>query len=201
MVIFLSFVGMESSPNEKRNFLIRNLLRGFLFLFVLLAVFWLFEKIFSEAERETWFGSIYDNPPLVIILFIGSEILFGIIPPEVFMLWSLQTGHLGDYLFSLGILSLISYAAGFFNFTIGHWLKNKEIMVRVNQSWMHKYMLLFKKYGSYLVVVASITPLPFSAIALLSGAGNLSPSKYLLFSLFRIPRFFLYGLVIWQYGE
>lgn len=189
--LFPSFVGMESTPKEKRSFLFRNLLRGFLFLIVLIAIFLLFEKVFSEAQREVWFGQIYDNPLLVISVFVGSEILFGIIPPEVFMLWTLRTEHMGGYLFSLGLLSIISYAAGVLNFSIGYWIKNKKILVRLDHPWIHKYMILFEKYGSYLVIVASISPLPFSAIALLSGAGNLHPRKYLLFSLLRILRFFV----------
>ena len=57
---------------------------------------------------------------------------------------------------------------------------------------------MFDQYGGYLVIVASVTPIPFSAVALLAGAGGLDKTKYLLNSLFRILRYFVYAYILWQ---
>lgn len=189
---------MEVSPAEKRNFLIRQLLRGLLFLAFLIGLFLMFNKIFPEELRERWFSSIYDNTKLVIAVFVGSEILFGIIPPEVFMLWAFRTGHLGNYYLSIGVLSIISYFAGSFNFFLGRRIKDTLLFIKIRRLWLRKSLLLFEKYGEYLVIVASVTPIPFSAIALLSGAGNLDPRKYLKYSLWRIVRFFVYAFILYQ---
>lgn len=189
---------MEVSPVEKRNFLIRQLLRGLLFLAFLIGLFLMFNKIFPEELRERWFSSIYDNTKLVIAVFVGSEILFGIIPPEVFMLWAFRTGHLGNYYLSIGVLSVISYFAGSFNFFLGRRIKDTLLFIKIRRLWLRKSLLLFEKYGEYLVIVASVTPIPFSAIALLSGAGNLDPRKYLKYSLWRIVRFFVYAFILYQ---
>lgn len=189
---------MEVSPVEKRNFLIRQLLRGLLFLAFLIGLFLMFNKIFPEELRERWFSSIYDNTKLVIAVFVGSEILFGIIPPEVFMLWAFRTGHLGNYYLSIGVLSIISYFAGSFNFFLGRRIKDTLLFIKIRRLWLRKSLLLFEKYGEYLVIVASVTPIPFSAIALLSGAGNLDPRKYLKYSLWRIVRFFVYAFILYQ---
>lgn len=189
---------MEVSTAEKRSFLIRQLLRGLLFLVVLIGLFLIFNKIFPEELRERWFSSIYDNTKLVIAVFVGSEILFGIIPPEVFMLWAFRTGHLGNYYLSIGLLSIISYLAGIFNFFLGRRIKDTLLFIKIRRLWLRKSLLLFEKYGEYLVIVASVTPIPFSAIALLSGAGNLDPRKYLKFSLWRIVRFFVYAFILYQ---
>lgn len=189
---------MEVSPAEKRSFLIRQLLRGLLFLAVLIGLFLIFNKIFPEELRERWFSSIYDNTKLVIAVFVGSEILFGIVPPEVFMLWAFRTGHLGNYYLSIGVLSIISYLAGVFNFFLGRRIKDTLLFIKIRRLWLRKSLLLFEKYGEYLVIVASVTPIPFSAIALLSGAGNLDPRKYLKFSLWRIVRFFVYAFILYQ---
>lgn len=59
-------------------------------------------------------------------------------------------------------------------------------------------MKLFEQYGAFLIIVASVSPLPFSAIALLSGAGGLERSTYLKYSLLRIVRFFVYAYILWQ---
>lgn len=181
---------------ERRQFLLNNLLKGLFYLVLLVGVFLLLRQFSTEDQRYAWFGPIYDNAVLVISLFILSEILFGIIPPEVFMLWSLETGMIGPYFFSIGILSLISYGAGFLNFNIGRWIRDKNWINRARFPRLKKYMRLFEKFGGYLVVVASLTPLPFSAISLLSGMGGLLPRNYLLLSLFRILRYFLYALIL-----
>lgn len=181
---------------ERRQFLLNNLLKGLFYLVLLVGVFLLLRQFSTEDQRYAWFGPIYDNAILVISLFVLSEILFGIIPPEVFMLWSLETGMIGPYFFSIGILSLISYGAGFLNFNVGRWVRDKNWINRSRFPRLKKYMRLFEKFGGYLVVVASLTPLPFSAISLLSGMGGLLPRKYLLLSLFRILRYFLYALIL-----
>lgn len=112
---------------EKLRFLAKNLLKGFLYLGILVVLFFLLRQYFSEQERQEWFGVIYNNPYLVMTVFIGSEVLFGIIPPEVFMLWSLETGWIGPYFWSVGLLSIISYAAGYFNFNLGLLLNHRTM--------------------------------------------------------------------------
>ncbi|MFD2200125.1 VTT domain-containing protein [Shivajiella indica] len=183
---------------EKGKFLIENILKGLLYLGILVALFFLIRQNFTEEQRLEWFGSIYNNPKLVMTVFVGSEILFGIVPPEVFMLWSLETGWIGPYFTSIGILSVISYCAGFFNFTIGQLINHHSSFMQSKNKYMSKYRSMFSKYGSYLVVVASVSPIPFSAIALLGGAGGMSRREYLLYSLWRILRFFVYAYIIWK---
>ncbi|MCC5936138.1 MAG: hypothetical protein JJU34_02540 [Lunatimonas sp.] len=189
---------MEISKQEKRAFLIRQILKGFLFLAILIFTFLAFEKLFPASEREAWFGSIYDNIPLVVSIFIASEVLFGIIPPEIFMLWALRTGHLGQYFVGIGILALISYLAGAFNFNLGKWIRNTRFFIKIRRLWLKKSLALFEKFGGYLIIVASLTPLPFSAIALLSGAGNVSPRTYYLNSIWRIFRYFAYAFILYE---
>jgi len=184
--------------NEKTDFLVKNILKGFFFLAVLVLIFYLLRKGTTEEDRMLWFGSIYNNPMLVLAVFVGSEIIFGIIPPEIFMLWSMETGYLGPYFLSIGTLSLISYAAGFLNFTIGKFLKGKVSWLNGDNKYLKKYHKMFDQYGGYLVIVASVTPIPFSAVSLLAGAGGLDKTKYLLNSLFRILRYFVYAYILWQ---
>ncbi|MCH6199591.1 VTT domain-containing protein [Aquiflexum sp. LQ15W] len=184
--------------NEKTDFLVKNILKGFFFLAILVLIFYLLRKGTTEEDRMLWFGSIYNNPMLVLAVFVASEIIFGIIPPEIFMLWSMETGYFGPYFISIGTLSLISYAAGFLNFTIGKFLKGKVSWLNGENKFLKKYQKMFDQYGGYLVIVASVTPIPFSAVSLLAGAGGLDKTKYLLNSLFRILRYFVYAYILWQ---
>lgn len=177
--------------------MIRSILRGFLYLGILVGLFFLIRNALSEDERLEWFGSIYNNPYLVMLVFVGSEILFGIIPPEIFMLWSFETGMIGPYFFSIGILSIISYAAGYLNFNVGRLIQHNSGFLKSRNKFVRKYVNLFTKYGGFLVIVASVSPLPFSAIALLSGAGGLDRSTYIKYSLLRIVRYFVYAYILW----
>jgi len=193
-----NFTNKKPLIGIKGRFLIRNILRGFLYLGILVALFFLIRNALSEDERMEWFGAIYNNTYLVMMVFVGSEILFGIIPPEIFMLWSLETGWIGPYFLSIGILSVISYAAGYFNFNAGRLIKRNSGFLKSRNKFVRKYMKLFEQYGAFLIIVASVSPLPFSAIALLSGAGGLERSTYLKYSLLRIVRFFVYAYILWQ---
>lgn len=182
--------------NERGIFLVKNILKGFFYLGLLILAFLILKNTIGEEQRQIWFGAIYDNPPMVISVYVVSEILFGIIPPEVFMLWSLETGHMGTYLVSIGILAVISYAAGFANFSLGRLLKNNGKIMAIKNRFIRKQINLFKKYGPFLMIVASVSPVPFSATALLCGAGGMRPRIYLLYSLLRILRFFVYGIIL-----
>jgi membrane protein YqaA with SNARE-associated domain len=183
---------------EKGKFLIKNILKGFLYLGILVIIFFIIRESFSEEQRLEWFGSIYNSPKLVMTIFVGSEILFGIIPPEIFMLWSLETGWIGPYFVSIGILSVISYGAGFFNFSMGKLINQRSSFLKSKNKFISKYRTMFFKYGAYMVIVASVSPIPFSAIALLGGAGGMAKKEYLLYSLLRIVRFFVYAYIIWR---
>lgn len=182
---------------DKGRFLIRNIFRGFIYLGILIALFFLIRNALAEEQRMEWFGVIYNNPYLVMMVFVGSEILFGIIPPEIFMLWSLEMGLIGPYYISIGMLAIISYAAGYFNFNLGRLIKRNSGFLRSRNKFVRKYMKLFDQYGAFLVIVASVSPLPFSAIALLSGAGGMDRQKYLKYSLLRILRFFVYAYILY----
>jgi membrane protein YqaA with SNARE-associated domain len=189
---------VEGNVKAKRlRFLMKNLLKGFLYLGILVILFYLIRQQFSEQERLQWFGTIYNNPYLVIVVYVGSEIFFGIIPPEIFMLWSWETGWIGPYFSSVGLLSVISYSAGYLNFNFGLIINHRIHSLKSKNRFIQKYMDLFSQYGAFLVVVASTTPLPFSLIALLGGAAGLEKRKYIVYSLLRILRFFVYAYVLW----
>ena len=196
--VSLSMSHPPSPQKEKIRFFVTQLLKGFLYFAILVGIFFLVQKALPEAQRAALFGKIYDNPALVLTVYALSEIFFGIIPPEVFMLWSFRTGYLGPYFFSVGIMGIASYAIGFFNFKIGQLINHRTKLAQSQHRLVRKYLDLFGKYGAFMVVVAALTPVPFSAISLLSGSGGVGQKKYLLYSLTRILRYFIYGYILWM---
>lgn len=182
---------------DRRKFLLRNLLRGFLWLAVIVIAF-IYARKNYDFTLEAVLGPVYDRPTVVYFIFLASEVIFGIIPPEFFMIWSLRSEILSNYINNIIALSAISYVAGIIGFGIGAYLKNTRFYRIMKIRVFGKFEKHLNNYGGFLVVVASLTPLPFSGIAMLVGSVHYSFKKYLWFSLFRFLRFLAYGIVIWE---
>lgn len=182
---------------DRRRFLIRNLVKGFIWLAVIVIGYIFLRKNYNFS-LETILGPVYDQPTIVYSIFLGSEIIFGIIPPEFFMIWSLRTEDLGNYTENVIALSAISYVAGVAGFLIGEYLNNTHFYKEMKKRVFGKFEKHLNNYGGFLVIVAALTPIPFSGIAMLVGSVHYSFRKYLWFSLFRFLRFLVYGIIIWE---
>lgn len=182
---------------DKQKFLIRNLARGLMWLTAIVVLYVVARKYFNFS-MEAVLGPVYDNPVLVYSIFLSSEVIFGIIPPEFFMIWSLRAGIVSLYIKNVISLALISYLAGAIGFFIGQYLNNTQFYKQTKKRVFGKFEKHLNNYGGFLVIVAALTPIPFSGIAMLVGSVKYSFRKYLLFSLFRFVRFTAYSIVIWE---
>lgn len=172
-------------------------MRGFLWLAVIVFGYVYLHKTYNFT-LEAILGPVYDQPTVVYMIFLASEVIFGIIPPEFFMIWSLRSESLFIYVNNIIGLSVISYIAGIIGFGIGAYLKNTQFYRQMKKRVFGKFEKHLNNYGGFLVVVAAITPIPFSGIAMLVGSVHYSFRKYLWFSLFRFLRFVVYGVIIWE---
>lgn len=186
--------------NKKREetiFLIKNLLKGFLWLAIIVAAY-LFLKDKIDIDSIEWLKPIYDKPFLIYFIFIISEILVGIFPPEMFMIWATRLNLINEYIFSIFILTVISYAAGIIGYWIGRYFNTARYYRLLKRRFFGQYEKYLIRFGGFLIIVAALTPLPFSGIAMLVGSIRYSFKKYLYFSAFRFLRFIAYSYVIWQ---
>lgn len=182
---------------DRRRFLLKNLLRGLLWLAVIVVAF-IYARKNYDFSLETILGPVYDQPTVIYLIFLASEVIFGILPPEFFMIWSLRSGVLINYINNIIALSTISYIAGVIGFGIGVYLKNTQFYKGMKKRVFGKFEKHLNMYGGFLVIVAALTPLPFSGIAMLVGSVHYPFKKYLWFSLFRFLRFLVYGIIIWE---
>ena len=187
----------NKSLPDRRRFLLRNLLRGFIWLIVIVGGYFIARK-YLNFSLEDVLGPVYEKPRVVYTIFLASEVIFGIIPPEFFMIWSLRTEVLSNYINNIIALSTISYAAGVIGFMIGQYLNSTAFFKATKKRVFGKFEKHLNHYGGFLVIVAAITPLPFSGIAMLVGSVKYSFRKYLLFSLFRFARFIAYSIIVWE---
>ncbi|MFY0675558.1 MAG: VTT domain-containing protein [Bacteroidia bacterium] len=180
------------------QFLLRNVFKGLLVLAVFILVFILFRK-FAGANYIEWFNQL--SPALVFTVYTFSEILFGIITPEIFMAWGIEQGDWKTYVRILTGLTLISYAAGYMNYWVGRLFRSVTIVRWFLMKRMKKYSAYLNRFGGFLIIVASTTPLPFAAICLLVGSTNYSHKKFVMYSLFRLARYAIYGFLVWKAGS
>jgi len=179
------------------RFLLRNLIKGFLWLGVIIIAF-VYIKENVDVNYYAWLEPIYQNIFLIYTIYSLSELIFGILPPELFMIWAATKFELLNYVFQITFFATLSYFAGIIGFLIGEFL-NKSLFFRLSKKRIlgryEKYML---EYGGFLIIVAAVTPIPFSGIAMLMGSIKYSFRKYLWFSLLRFLRFFVYAYIIWE---
>lgn len=182
---------------EKYQFFFRNLAKGFLWLGVLIGGFILFKKYVS-IDYLDWLKPVYQRPVVVYLIYSASEILFGIIPPEIFMMWALRSGSVSVYVQHMSLLSVISYGAGVLGFLIGRYLKHTQFFMIFKKRVFGKYEKYLYRFGAFIIIVAAVTPLPFSGVSMLIGSVEFPFKKYLLFALTRFLRFVVYSFIIWE---
>ena len=182
---------------KKSAFFFRNLLRGLIWLAVIIAVFW-FLKNKVDVNYLAWLEPVYSNSAIVILIYTLSEILIGIIPPEVFMIWALQNGSVFAYSVLILMLAVLSYMAGLIGYFFGRYLNTTLLYRFIRRKFLRKMERMLNLYGLYIIIVAALTPLPFSGVSMLVGSVKYPLKKYILYSLFRFARFTIYSWFIWK---
>ncbi|MFZ9044260.1 MAG: YqaA family protein [Cyclobacteriaceae bacterium] len=186
-----------TSQSEKTKFLLSNLLKGLIWLVVIVAGYF-FAKKYYDFELELLLGPLYEKPVAIFAIFLTSEIVFGIIPPELFMLWSLRDEVLILYIQNIAALALMSYFSGILGYFIGSYFNSTLIYRFIRRNYLGKYEKMFNNYGGFLILVAALTPIPFSGICMLVGAVNYSKRKFFWISMSRFIRFIVYAFIIWE---
>ncbi|MFY0687838.1 MAG: VTT domain-containing protein [Cyclobacteriaceae bacterium] len=183
--------------SDRAKFLLRNLLKGLLWLAVLVTAY-IYVKRNYGFDLEVIMGPLYEQPVAIFSIFLISEVVFGIIPPEFFMIWSLRHEALSLYIENVLALTLISYAAGMIGYYLGSKFGGSKWYRLLKMKVFGKFEKHFNQYGGFLVVVAALTPLPFSGICMLVGAVKYNFRRFVWISMMRFVRFIAYAFVIWE---
>lgn len=187
----------EEQEETPSRFLLKNLLRGLIWFAVIITAYILVQ---SELEiYEAQINKIGDNMVLLLSVFTVSEIIFGILPPEIFMLIWQTKGILSEYIINLSILTLISYGAGVIGYFIGYYFSKTATFKKIYDKYLQPYESKLKRYGGFLVIVGAVTPVPYSATCMLAGTIKYPFNTFLLICITRIIRFSVYGWMVWSF--
>lgn len=184
--------------SAKFKFLFKNILKGLIWMAVLAVLYLLFKEYIIDENQEVWLKRFYSEPLIIYAIYTGSEIFFGLFPPELFMVWAYHKGDVMQYVLNVTFFAGVSYLAGYLAFLIGRYLRRVVLFRYFGRKFFSKYWPLFRKYGSFLLIAAALTPLPWSTISALVGTTEYPMKRFLLVALFRIFRFFIYGYIIFQ---
>lgn len=184
--------------STRMKFLVNNGLKGLAWFAVLIAAYVSFEEFVISKDPDMWMETFYARPIVVYLIYLGSEFFFGIIPPELFMIWALKKANAANYFLNLGFFASASYFLGYLTFLIGKFIHKKVSFRYLRIKFLKNTWPQLKKYGIFLIIVAALTPIPWSATCLLIGSAGYPGERFLRYALFRILRFAVYGYVIFQ---
>lgn len=188
---------MSRRKKEAFKFFTKNLVQGIIWFAVILLILWLGVKYLPDDIKE-WLTPLRERPFLIYSIFFASEVIFGIIPPEIFMVWALDQGVI-YYMEVIMLLTILSYAGGILAYFIGRFFSNTVIFKQIKKrESYHNYSRTYRRYGGIVILIAAVTPLPFALISMISGSFSYSFSTYIKFAAFRILRFVVYGYFVWK---
>ena len=135
------------------------------------------------------------SPKIVILFFLISESILGLIPPEIFILWSSKSGSPFLFLFALATVSYIGGAVSYF---IGMRISLMPAVSKHVERKIKQHIINLRKWGGLFIVLGAISPIPHSIVSIGAGLIDYKFKYYLLWSLFRYLRFVIYYLIILQ---
>jgi len=170
-------------------------LKAALIFIVILVLLWLAERFIIDTDYI--FASVIDKIPdwQVIVLFSFSEIGFGILPPDFFIVWCQK---LAQPFLMITCLALISYFASFISYYIGTLFRKIPRIKLYLDTKLEKHASKIRKWGGVLIVFTALFPLPFSFFNIVAGLLKFPFNYFWIYALARIPRFYIYAVFLFK---
>lgn len=174
-------------------FLARNVLKVTAILLALIVLFVVLER--WVIDMDIVFKSFFKNTPfhLVFVIFTISESLFGLIPPDFFIIWAKNHEHVWLIVTTLAFLS---YVGGIISYFIGHRIRQIHRLNAFLTEKFNDHLKKVKRWGALFLIVAAMFPLPYSTICIISGILKYPFKNFAWLGLVRILRFYVYALVL-----
>jgi len=175
----------------------RFLLEGFrklgLGLLAFGVVIWAINTYLVDLESIAELATQRLHWSLVVAILGLSEVVFGILPPDFFILWA----HAFPYPWAMvGLLSIVSYLGGIASYLLGQRLHHVPKINELVDVRFASHFAQIKRFGGLLIFLAALTPLPFPPVCTVAGVVNFRFRWFLWVAATRFLRFFLYALFI-----
>jgi len=132
----------------------------------------------------------------VILLFFLSESFMGMIPVDLFVIW---TQKFENPLIWLALLGVLSYAGGVISYGIGLWIATRPRIKSFTEQRLKAYTTFVRKWGGAFIVIAALFPFtPFSLVVIAITLFHYPFRNFLLFALARLVRFMVQGVIFFD---
>ena len=167
------------------------------FFMIVIFVLLLMAVNFFITDINLLLNNIFEtySPKIIVLSFFISESILGLIPPELFILWSSKSGSPFFFLFAL---ATASYIGGVVSYFIGMRISLMPDVKKHIERKIKQHIINLRKWGGVFIVLGAISPIPHSIVSIGAGLINYKFKYYLLWSLFRYLRFVVYFLIILQ---
>jgi len=126
---------------------------------------------------------------IAIMVLLADTFTFPV-PPDAYLLAAVAS-H-ADELPILAVISVSSILAGNLAYFVGPLLQNVPILGKRIERFRGRGEQLFKKWGLWTVVVAALTPIPFSIVCWFAGIYKMPYRPFFIGTLTRFLRFALF---------
>jgi membrane protein YqaA with SNARE-associated domain len=144
-----------------------------------------FDKLFNGIINRL-------SDRFVILLFFGSESFTGMVPVDLFVVWTQKFENPLPYLFLLGGLS---YVGGIISYGIGSWISRWPRIKAYIEKRLVDYIDFVRKWGGAFIVIAALFPFtPFSLVVIALTMLKYPCRLFLLYAIARLVRFAIQGM-------
>ncbi|MAM19277.1 MAG: VTT domain-containing protein [Bacteroidota bacterium] len=172
-----------------------SLKKAVLPIVLFIGALWAVDHFFLNIEDMLVHITETYQPAKVLAIFLLSESLLGLVPPELFIAWAGKSA--APFLF-LTLLASMSYLGGVISYGIGLSVTKIPSVRLLMEVKLAKHIHNTRKWGGFLIIVGALLPIPFAITSIAAGIIRFPFSSYLIFALLRFARFYLYALVIFK---
>lgn len=175
------------------SFVISNFIKVIAIVSVVIIAVWVLNSFIIQVSDIPRF--LIDNfrPEVVLLFFLFTESVFGLIPPDFFILW---VSEMNNFYLWVGLLGLLSYFGGFIAYYLGFTLGK---MPRWNNRLLKFYanhLDKIKKWGVIFIIIAALFPLPYATVCSLAGILKFPIGRLGFVGILRIARFYIYAPLV-----
>lgn len=174
--------------------------RSVLIIILLYSMFMLIVYFVGRTlvDFNSLFETILDNlsDKLVLLVFFISESFLGLVPVDLFVIWTQKFNY---PVFFLALLGIFSYAGGIISYKIGRWISERPRIRNYSERKLKNYMDFARKWGGAFIIIAALFPFtPFSLVVIALALLKYPFKQYLLFALSRLLRFVVQGFLMFH---
>ena len=149
------------------------------------------DQILQLAQQV---ADIFGFLGLCLLVFIGDSIPSPI-PPDLVLVVIMKSHLQQNWPLWVGLIALTSMCAGHCGYWMGHFIAKASWLPDRMKTWSSRYESIVVKFGPWAVLLAAITPFPFSFTCISAGFLKLPYGAFSWAAAARAPRIFLFYLL------